>query len=1110
MKRIRLTLLTAGLISAGTLFAQVPPAQWTFGQQEEQTTVKSTVPEWQTPEIVEVGRENPRAYFMSYTNRAAAAENDYTKSEFYIPLNGMWRFAWFEDHRERPTDFYRPGFDASKWKELQVPCNVELNGYGEPIYVNEPYEFMPFRPKPPQMPEAIPVGLYLTAFEAPLVMKDRDVYLHIGGAKSGVYVYLNGQRIGYSENSKSAAEFKLNDYLTDGINILGLEIYRWSTGSYLESQDFWRMSGIERDIYIYSQPIAHVEDFYVVSTLDSTYQNGLLNLDIAMVNNFIDRTGPMEVWFELEDGNGTMADYSAVELDMDGFSRDTVRFRRSMKNITTYKNIRTWSAEDPYLYNLIVKVKHNGRFTECLSTKVGFRTSKVKGNQYYVNGKRVYIKGVNYHEHDEKTGHVLSEERIIEDFTLMKKNNINAIRCSHYPQQRKFYELANKYGFYICDEANIEAHGMGYNLSKGGTLANDLRFYNAHMDRVKSMYHQTKNYPCVMFWSMGNESGNGYNFYETYLWLKGMDSLRPVQYERAILEWNTDIYCPMYPSAQTLENWGKSKTDRPYIVCEYAHAMGNSSGDFKELWETIYKYDNLQGGFIWDWVDQGLLVTDPKTEDPYWAYGGDFGKDLPSNGNFVCNGLVSPDRTEHPALTSEIKKMYQYVWFKPVDLQKGRFEIKNLYDFTTLNDKKFAVKYTVTANDKVVKQGVLNGLNIIPGETKEISVPLGGLNKTAGTEYFVNFTVSLKAGDGLLKAGHIVATEQFELEHLKGSKKDYAATGFVTVDQSGKEIRVTSGGFAMAVDKTTGHITSYQVGGEEYIQGSEGALRPNFWRGPTDNDYGNGMPKRLQEWKQASLAGGLKASGVEVKESGDSKTTQIRAKYNLPENCVLTVTYKVYPTGAVHVDYKFKGNPESKSQMPRLGMRMRLPKDMFNLQYFGRGPEENYQDRNYGTNVGFYKSNAGVESFEYVRPQETGHHTDTRWLSLTLSKGDGLVVEADELMGFNALVNSVEDYDSQESNRPYQWNNFRPNEDHSDERGKDRVRKQTHINDVQPRDFVELCLDYKMMGVGGDDSWGSQPYPQYLLPANQDYAWGFTFLPTKSASNVQRMVGFKY
>ncbi|MFI3295884.1 MAG: glycoside hydrolase family 2 TIM barrel-domain containing protein, partial [Rikenellaceae bacterium] len=559
-----------------------------------------TTAEWLDPQVVRVNKVAARPYRMSYLNREAAVVGDYTKSDFYLPLNGTWKFYYTDDHRSLPSGFSSVGLNDSSWDDIQVPTSWEMQGHGTAIYTNHKYEFAPANPEPPTLPDAVPVGIYRRSFDIPLAWRDRDIYLHIGGVKSGCYLYVNGQKVGYSEDSKTAAEFLLNDYVKEGENQLTLEVYRWSTGAFLECQDFWRVSGIERDVYIYSQPKVHIEDFDVVATLDETYTDGLFKLKMAVTNNFVLPSGDLQVWFELQDDTGKILEYSYSEEPMAGNTKDTLTFQR------TIRNVRKWSAEDPYLYTLVMRVRQNGKFTEYLSQRVGFRTSEIVGNQYLVNGKRVFIKGVNYHETHPETGHYIDEQTIIQDMKLMKEANINAIRLCHYPQQRRFYELADEYGFYLCNEANIESHGMYYDLRKGGSLGNNLMWYNAHMDRTQNMYEQTKNYPSVMFWSLGNEAGNGYNFYETYLYLKGVDSLRPVQYERALLEWNTDIFCPQYPSAASFKKWGESQTDRPYIASEYAHAMGNSTGNFKDQWDEIYKYKNLQGGFIWDWADQGF------------------------------------------------------------------------------------------------------------------------------------------------------------------------------------------------------------------------------------------------------------------------------------------------------------------------------------------------------------------------------------------------------------------------------------------------------------------------------------------------------------------------
>lgn len=1057
------------------------------------TNAQTLKAEWQDEKVAAVGKERPRAYFMSYLNREGAANNDFKKSENYISLNKKWSFAYFDDHKKRPTEFYKPSYDVSRWDMIDVPANWERKGYGTAIYTNTGYEFQPRDPKAPTLPDAVPVGLYRTEFDIPVSWRDRNVILHVGGAKSGMYVYLNGQKVGYSEDSKSAVEFNLDKYLKDGRNTLALEIFRWSTGSYLECQDFWRISGIERDVYIYSQPKVHIEDFYLNPTLVNNYTDGLFKLDMCMSNNFNKESGPLQVWYELEDARGVMIDYSYAEVEMAPNSRDTVRFER------VFKNVNRWSAENPYLYKVILKVKQDGRFIEYASQMMGFRTSEIQGNQYLVNGKRVFIKGVNLHETHPVTGHVVDEQTMIRDMELMKQMNINAIRLCHYPQQRRFYELADKYGFYVCNEANIESHGMGYDTRQGGTLGNNVAWLNAHMDRTQNMYHQTKNYPCIMFWSLGNEAGNGYNFYHTYNWLKSVDSTRPVQYERALLEWNTDIFCPQYPSADQFEQWGKMETDRPYIASEYAHGMGNSTGNFRDQWQMIYKYKNLQGGFIWDWVDQGFLEHD-KDGKPYWTYGGDYGVNSPSDGNFLCNGMVSPDRTPHPS-SVEFKKVHQYIQFTEIDGGKGEFEIKNIYDFT--NTSKYLIKYYIKANNRTVGEGVLN-VALDPDQTKLVKIPVKNLRPTLGVEYFVNFEASLKADDMLLKKGFVVANDQFKLP-ISTPRTTYSAKGAVSINESAGAISVSGTGFTLSINRSTGYLDSYKVGKQEYIADGFG-LRPNFWRAMTDNDFGSQMQVHVLPWREASKT--LKATSVSVRSSASPAV--VEAQYALPENCALTVTYKIYPTAVVNVSYTFKGNPSSKLQIPRLGMRMRLPAEMESLEYFGRGPQENYTDRNWGTNVGQYKSTATEQYFPYVRPQENGHHTDTRWLALTKGGKVGMLVRADNALEFNALRNSIEDFDAEDSDRPYQWNNFYKTDKNDPTTAKFKKPKQTHINDVVIKDFVELCLDEQMMGLGGDDSWYARPYAKYMINASQNVDWGFTLIPIKSSAEITNAVSKEY
>ncbi|MEG1464255.1 MAG: glycoside hydrolase family 2 TIM barrel-domain containing protein [Mucinivorans sp.] len=1070
------------LVAALSLFAIASYAQ-------------KTVPEWQDPEVVKVNKERPRAYFMSYTNRDVARDNDFSKSDWIINLNGKWNFQYLDDHKKVPADFMNPSFDDSKWDKITVPGNWERQGFGTAIYTNHGYEFKPRNPTPPVLPAAVPTGLYRTTFHIPLLVRDRDVFLDLNGVKSGTYIYINGKKVGYTEDSKSNAEFLINDYIKEGTNTLALEVMRWSTGSYLECQDFWRISGIERDVYIWSQPKTRLEDFTVISTLDSTYTNGIFKLDMALVNSFIKKSGPMQIWYELEDADKNLIDYSYIETELEGNSRDTARFER------VYKNVHKWSAEDPYLYTLVMKIRKEGNFIEYASAKVGFRTSEVKGNLYLVNGKKVFIKGVNYHEHNETTGHYLTEDLIRRDMELMKQANINAIRLCHYPQSRRFFELADEYGFYLCNEANIESHGMYYNLEKGGTLGNNPTWLNAHMERTQNMYEQAKNYPSVMFWSLGNEAGNGYNFYETYRYLKSKDQLRPVQYERALLEWNTDIYCPQYPGAAHFAAWAKMATDRPYIASEYAHAMGNSTGNFRDQWVEIYKSKNLQGGFIWDWVDQGFLETN-KDGQPYWNYGGDYGVNSPSDGNFLCNGIVSPDRTPKPSLLSEIKKVHQYVQFEALDIAKGEFQIKNIYDFTNLN--KYTVSWQIMASGKVIRSQALT-LDMAPDAVRTIKVPVADLRAAAGVEYFVNFAVTLKADDGLLKKGDEVASDQFLLP-ITADKTAYAPRGgALKVGQSSEVIDVSNSSFAVAIDRTTGYMESYNINGEEMVADGFG-LRPSFWRGATDNDYGSQFPAHAAAWRDPIK----KAESVRV-VSQSTAAVVVEARYALPEKTTLTVSYKILPSGAVNVQCSFNGNPASKTEIMRVGMRMRLPEQYAGLEYFGRGPSENYIDRKWGSDVGLYKSNAAVENYDYVRPQETGHHTDTRYLSLTAQRKGGVAVVADDLIEFNALRNSVENFDGEgHPDKSYQWHNFTKNEVHNQEAAFGRMPRHTHLTDIVPQPYVELSIDGRMAGLAGDDSWGSRPYEQYKVRVAKDYKWGFTLLPVKSAAETARYNGVKF
>ena len=814
-------------------------------------------PYWQDVQVVAVNKEYPRSSFMTYDNREDALSGKFERSKFYRLLNGTWKFYFVDSYKDLPDNITDPSVSTDSWYDIQVPGNWEVQGHGVAIYTNHGYEFKARNPQPPILPEATPVGVYRRDIDIPADWDGRDIYLHLAGAKSGVYVYINGKEVGYSEDSKNPAEFLINPYVKPGKNVLTLKIFRWSTGSYLECQDFWRISGIERDVYIYSQPKVAIRDFRVTSTLDDTYKNGIFKLAMDIRNNTSQPSKDYVIGYKVLDPK-TDKVIAAFEMNTAIGANQTIPLFEEVK--IEVPNVKTWTSEHPNLYKLLMYIKDGDKFTEIVPFNVGFRRIEIKpieqkaanGKPYvclFINGQPLKLKGVNIHEHNPATGHYVTEELMRRDFELMKQHNLNSVRLCHYPQDRRFYELCDEYGLYVYDEANIESHGMYYDLRKGGSLGNNPEWLKPHMDRTINMFERNKNYPSVTFWSLGNEAGNGYNFYQTYLWVKEADKnimARPVNYERAQWEWNSDMYVPQYPGASWLENTGKNGSDRPVAPSEYAHAMGNSTGNLWGQWQAIYKYPNLQGGYIWDWVDQGLLQKD-KNGREYWAYGGDFGVNAPSDGNFLCNGLVNPDRGPHPAM-AEVKYVHQNVGFEAIDAASGKFRITNRFYFTNL--KKYQIHYSVLSNNKTIKSGKVS-LDIAPQASKEFTVPVNGLKSQPGTEYFVNFSVTTVEPEPLIPAGYEIAYDQFQLP-IQAEKRIYKANGpALTTATSGDELTVSSSKVNFVFNKKSGLVTSYKVDGTEYFKDGFG-IQPNFWRAPNDNDYGNGAPKRLQVWKQSS------------------------------------------------------------------------------------------------------------------------------------------------------------------------------------------------------------------------------------------------------------------
>lgn len=1117
---------------------------------EAQTPKPERLPYWKDVATVAVNKQPARTAFMTFDNRTAAIAGDWSQSEWYRSLNGTWQFCYVDAYGNLPGDVIDPGTSTEGWSQITVPGNWELQGFGTPIYVNHGFEFCPKDPTPPRLPEQNPVGVYRREIEIPTDWLGRDVFLHLAGAKSGTYVYLNGREVGYSEDSKNPAEFLINDYLQQGRNTLVIKIFRWSTGSFLESQDFWRLSGLERDVFLWSQPKTAMRDFRVTSTLDDSYRDGIFRLGVD-VGNSSDQLSAAKIRYELLDDAGR------VVLSGNGQEQLAAGEVATATFAGTLPGVKTWTSEQPNLYKLLIYTSINNSTEEVVPFNVGFRRIEIRESDYvfggkpqrlfYVNGQPIKLRGVNIHEHSQHTGHYVTPEEMRRNFELMKLNNINSVRLAHYPQARQFYELCDQYGLYVYDEANIESHGMYYqryldDMRKGcvghedgklkGTLGHNPDWLTAHIDRARNMFERNKNYPCVTIWSLGNEGGNGYNFYNIYTLVKDLDSgvmKRPVCYERALWEWNTDMYVPQYPSAAWLEEIGAKGADRPVVPSEYAHAMGNSTGDLYGQWQAIYKYPHLQGGYIWDWIDQGILQKDAQGRE-FWAYGGDFGTDMPSDGNFVCNGLIGADQKPHPGLR-EVKYTHQHVGFEAEDAAAGRFRVTNRFYFTNL--AKYRISYRLSEEGRTVKSGVLP-LSLAPQQQATVEVPVAAVTRRPGVEYFVDFEVTTLMPEPLIPAGHVIAYDQFKLP-VNGQRAVYRPLGKAPViTEQGSRVCIASEVVDFVFDREQAAVTSYKVHRVEYADKGFG-LRPNFWRAPNDNDYGNSAPERLQIWKTSSRE--LRLAALRTTTEGNAAI--LTAHYVLAAGNDCIVSYTIYGDGVVHVGVRFTplsaeekqvgpsrdgavatSQPKAEAdrqrqarlEVPRIGMRMRLPAACGHVDYFGRGPEENYIDRYKGYLVGRYTTTVEEMYVPYVRPQENGHRTDTRWFSLTDQAGCGLMVCADATVGFNALRNSIEDFDAEESDASYQWNNFSKEQiaARSDEAARNRLRKQTHVSDITPRDFVEVCIDLRQMGVGGYDSWGARPTEEATIRADRTYDWGFTLVPVTKRTELTKKAALSY
>lgn len=1014
-------------------------------------------PDWENPAVFAEGREAPRATAYPYATAAAALKGDFKASPYYMSLDGLWKFKWVPKPADKPTGFEDPAFDVSSWKEIKVPSNWEMEGYGVPIYVNAGY---PFPVNPPFIAhDDNPVGSYRRTFTLPADWNDREVFLHFGGSTAGMYVWVNGQRAGYVQSTKNPAEFNITKLVKPGVNTVACEVYRWTDGSYMEDQDFWRLSGLERSVYLYSTARQRIADFTAHAGLDGKYKDGILNVDVKLQN--YGKAVPATVEAALYDSKGkrvynaaketTLAADGTAELTFDG----------------TLRNVAKWSAETPALYTLVLTLGSEGKTLEATSARIGFRSVEIRNAQLLINGNPVEIHGVNLHEHNPATGHVVDRETIMNDLRIMKQNNINAIRTCHYPQVPEFYDLADEYGMYVLDEANIESHGLGVR-GQGMTLdkhpADDPMWLNAVLDREKSLVERDKNHPSVIIWSLGNESNNGRNFVEAYKWIKNRDNSRPVHYEQADEKDNTDIVCPMYPSIKHMKNYAE-RTDvtRPYIMCEYAHAMGNSTGNFQEYFDIIRNSPHMQGGFIWDWVDQGLNGKDENGK-AYWGYGGDFGaQDRRNDENFCLNGMVQPDRTPHPAL-AEVKKVYQDIRFAPGDLSKGEFKIENHFMYRNLKDYDFS--YEWLRNGEKIAGGDLT-VAVPAGKTVTVKAPLPkGAKLNDGADWQLSVYGWQKMADPMIPEGHEVAREQFVVAQAPAYVHTAeGATAQMEKQRDGYLYRC--GDIEISVNGR-GLLDGYKVNGQNLL---DGAITPNFWRAPTDNDFGYGMQRSLNVWRAA--ADNMQLKSLTPSEQGDNRI--LTAAYDMPGvNAKYTLVYTIYPDGNVGV--KARIDAEEGREMPelvRMGMQIPMPKADDNLTWYGRGPQENYSDRNTASFLGIWRGKVKDQFYPYIRPQETGNHTDVRWASLTDDSGKGLMVRGFQPLNVSALDVTPADMDP------------------------GMTKKQQHSKDVIHSLYTNYFnVDLGQMGVGGDNSWGARPHDKYRM-REQSYSYGFLLSPVR-------------
>ena len=1001
-----------------------------------------TFDEWRNPEVNAVNRLPMHAGYFAYESTGAAQLGVKEKSSKFMSLNGLWKFDWVKNADARPVGFQNPGFNDKGWAEMPVPGVWELNGYGSPIYLNVGYAWRSqYVNNPPFVPvENNNVGSYRREIMVPAAWKGKDIIAHFGSVTSNIYLWVNGKFVGYSEDSKLEAEFNLTKFLKPGEkNLIAFQVFRWCDGTYLEDQDFFRFSGVGRDCYLYVREKQRVEDIRVTPDLDSDYRNGSLKVAVTV-------KGGAAVKLSLKDAAGTEVAASQV--------------RGSASVSMNVANPHKWSAEMPYLYTLYAECG-----SEVIPVKVGFRKVELKNAQVLVDGAPVLFKGVNRHELDPDGGYVVSRERMIQDIELMKKFNVNAVRTCHYPDDNLWYDLCDEYGIYVVAEANLESHGMGYGKE---SLAHRKDYAQAHIERNIRNVERNFNHPSIIFWSLGNEAGYGVNFEAAYDRVKAEDSSRLVQYERAGYNGKTDVYCPMYIDYNQCKKYCEDeKRVKPLIQCEYAHAMGNSQGGFKEYCDLIRKYPKYQGGFIWDFVDQSVRWKG-KNGVQIYGYGGDFNRFDASDENFCDNGLISPDRVPNPHFY-EVGYFYQNIWTSAVDASKGVLSVHNENFFRDLSA--YYLDWEVTKEGVPVKCGRVENLEVAPQCSAEITLPIGDICRCA--EYLLNVSYKLKQREGLLSAGFTVAKQQIvlnpykfasvELKNVVGSNEELVPP--VIADNDLNYLIVSGCGFTVEFNKKSGLMSKYEVMGTDML--NEGAtLSPNFWRAPTDNDFGAGMQKHYRVWKSPET------KLLSLKHDATGNQAIVSAEYELPAvKAKRAMTYLINNVGAVCVTMKMTADKQAKvPDMFRFGVEMPMPRSFENIEYYGRGPVENYADRKSSMNIGLYSQTVTEQFYPYIRPQECGTKSDIRWWRIANAEGHGLKIHAGAPFSASALHYTIESLD-------------------------DGLSKcQRHSPEVEQADVTNLCIDKIQAGLGCVNSWGSMPMPEYLVPYS-DYEFTFVLTP---------------